>query len=214
ILVDGVDTKTTSVARLARNVGFVFQNPDNQLFCETVEEEVAFALRNFGFKERTLKKRVTWALNLLGLTEYRKTSPFMLSGGERKRVALASVLAWNPKVVVMDEPTIGQDYQQKEILRQFIVQLNTQGKTVVVVTHDVEFVADCNPRVVLMAQGKIVADDVGKKVLTDISRLDQASIVPPQITQIFMGLADLGLPSDVIDIYEARDILLKRLGEK
>ena len=214
VLVDGVNTKNTSVAKLARNVGFVFQNPDNQLFCETVEEEVAFALKNFGFKETTWKKRVTWALNLLGLTEYRKTSPFMLSGGERKRVALASVLAWNPKVVVMDEPTIGQDYQQKEILRQFIIQLNTQGKTVVVVTHDVEFVAECNPRVILMSEGKIVADGVGNKVLTDVGRLTQASIVPPQITQIFMKLADFGLPVDVIDIYEAREILLKRLGKK
>lgn len=214
VLVDGVDTKTTSVARLARNVGFVFQNPDNQLFCETVEEEVAFALRNFGFKETTLKKRVTWALNLLGLAEYRKTSPFMLSGGERKRVALASVLAWNPKVVVMDEPTIGQDYEQKERLRQFIIQLNTQRKTVVVVTHDVEFVAECNPRVVLMSEGKIIADGVGKKVLTDMDRLAQASIVPPQVTQIFMQLTDLGLPMDVIDLYEAREILLKRMREK
>jgi len=214
VLVDGVDTKTTSVAKLARNVGFVFQNPDNQLFCETVEEEVAFALKNFGFKETTLKKRVTWALNLLGLTEYRKTSPFMLSGGERKRVALASVLAWNPQVVVMDEPTIGQDHQQKEKLRQFIIQLNTQGKTVVVVTHDVEFVAECNPRVILMTKGKTVADAVGKKVLTDIDRLTQASIVPPQITQIFMGLKNFGLPVDVIDLYEAREILLKRLDEK
>jgi energy-coupling factor transport system ATP-binding protein len=214
VLVDGIDTKTTSVAKLARNVGFVFQNPDNQLFCETVEEEVAFALKNFGYKDITLKKRVTWALNLLGLTEYRKTSPFMLSGGERKRVALASVLAWNPKVVVMDEPTIGQDHHQKEILRQFIVQLNTQGKTVVVVTHDVEFVAECNPRVILMSEGKIVADGVGKKVLTDIDRLTQASIVLPQITQIFMGLTNFGLPSDVIDLYEAREILQKRLSEK
>jgi len=214
VLVDGVNTKNTSVAKLARNVGFVFQNPDNQLFCETVEEEVAFALKNFGFKETTWKKRVTWALNLLGLTEYRKTSPFMLSGGERKRVALASVLAWNPKVVVMDEPTIGQDYQQKEILRQFIIQLNTQGKTVVIVTHDVEFVAECNPRVILMSEGKIVADGVGNKVLTDVDRLTQASIVPPQITQIFMQLADFGLPVDIINIYEAREILLKRLGKK
>lgn len=212
VLVDGVSTKDTSVAKLARNVGFVFQNPDNQLFCETVEEEVAFALKNFGFKETTRKKRVTWALNLLGLTEYRKTSPFMLSGGERKRVALASVLAWNPKVVVMDEPTIGQDYEQKEKLRQFIIQLNTQGKTVVIVTHDVEFVAECNPRVILMSSGEIVADGVAKKVLTDIDRLTQASIVPPQITQIFMKLADFGLPANVIDLYEAREILLERLG--
>ena len=214
VLVDGVKTKETSVARLARNVGFVFQNPDNQLFCETVEDEVAFALKNFGFKETTLKKRVTWALNLLGLTEYRKTSPFMLSGGERKRVALASVLAWNPKVVVLDEPTIGQDYEQKEKLRQFIIQLNTQKKTVVVVTHDVEFVAECNPRVILMAEGKTIADGVGKTVLTNIDRLAKASIVPPQITQVFMELTDFGLPVDVIDIYEARKILIERLGEK
>ncbi len=214
VLVDGVKTKDTSVAKLARTVGFVFQNPDNQLFCETVEEEVAFALRNFGFKETTLKKRVAWALNLLGLTEYRKTSPFLLSGGERKRVALASVLAWNPKVVVLDEPTIGQDYEQKEKLRQFIIQLNTQKKTVVVVTHDVEFVAECNPRVILMAEGKIVADGIGKEVLTDVDRLTKASVVPPQITQVFMGLKDFGLPVDIIDIYEAREILLKRLGEK
>ncbi len=214
ILVDGVNTKTSSVAKLARNVGFVFQNPDSQLFCETVEEEVAFALRNFGFNEATLEKRVTWALNLLGLAEYRKTSPFMLSGGERKRVALASVLAWDPQVLAMDEPTIGQDYEQKEKLRQFIVQLKTQGKTVVVVTHDVEFVAECNPRVVLMAEGRIIADGLAKEVLTGVDRLTQASIVPPQITQIFMGLRDLGLPTDVIDLYEAREILLKRLGKK
>jgi energy-coupling factor transport system ATP-binding protein len=214
VRVEGVNTRTTSVAKLARHVGFVFQNPDSQLFCETVEEEVAFALKNFGFKETASKKRVTWALNLLGLTDYRKTSPFMLSGGERKRVALASVLAWNPKVVIMDEPTIGQDYEQKEKLRQFIIQLNSQGKTVVIVTHDVEFVADCNPRTVLMAEGKVVADGIGKKVLTEIDPLTQAHIVPPQITQIFMDLADLGLPRDVIDLYEARNVLLQRLTEK
>jgi energy-coupling factor transport system ATP-binding protein len=214
ILVDGVNTKKTSVAKLAQTVGFVFQNPDTQLFCETVEDEVAFALKNFGFKEATIEKRIVWALNLLGLTEYRKTSPFMLSGGERKRVALASVLAWNPKVVVLDEPTIGQDYQQKEKLRQFIIQLNTQGKTVVIVTHDVEFVADCNPRVILMSEGKIVGDDAGKKIFTDLNLLTQASIVPPQITKVFMELRDFGLPQDVIDLYEAREILQGRLNKK
>ncbi|MGB9134352.1 MAG: hypothetical protein WCC63_02030 [Candidatus Bathyarchaeia archaeon] len=114
----------------------------------------------------------------------------------------------------MDEPTIGQDYEQKEKLRQFIVQLNTQGKTVVVVTHDVEFVAECNPRVVLMTGGKIIADGVGKEVLTDFDRLTQASIVPPRVTQVFMELEGWGLPTDVIDLYEARDILLRRLGKK
>jgi energy-coupling factor transport system ATP-binding protein len=213
VLVDGVSTKAVSVAKLARKVGFVFQNPDHQLFSETVEEEIAFALRNFGFEAETVEKHVTWALNLLDLTEYRKSSPFMLSGGERKRVALASVLAWDPNVVILDEPTIGQDHRQKEKLRQFIVQLNEQGKTVVVVTHDVEFVAECNPRVILMVDGKIVADGEAKKILADASLTLSASIVPPQITQIFQNLADFGLPSDVIDIYEAKKILSNYLME-
>ncbi len=135
----------------------------------------------------------------------------MLSGGERKRVALASVLAWNPEVVILDEPTIGQDYQQKETLRQFIVQLNTQGKTVVVVTHDVEFVADCSPRVVLMLQGRILAEGKAEEVLTNPSLVAQASIVPPQITQTFLGLADLGLPTNIINVHEASRILLNLL---
>jgi len=214
VLVDGVDTTKVSVATLARNVGFVFQNPDHQLFSETVEEEIAFALRNFGFRENIIKRRVTWALNLLGLTQYRKTSPFLLSGGERKRVALASVLAWNPKILILDEPTIGQDYQQKEKLRQFIMQMKTQRKTVVIVTHDVEFVAECNPRVVLMREGKIVADGPAKEVLTNEGLLTQTSIVPPQVTQIFLQLSDLKLKKDVIDIYEAREILLNILEGK
>lgn len=212
VFADGVNTKDTSVARLARKVGFVFQNPDHQLFSENVEEEVAFALRNFGFKEDVTEKRITWALNLLDLTEYRRTSPFMLSGGERKRTALASVLAWNPEVVILDEPTIGQDYQQKEKLRQFIVQLNAQGKTVVIVTHDVEFVAECSPRVILMAEGRVIADGAAKEILTNPKLLTRASIVPPQITQIFLELSDFGLPSDVIDVYEAGEVLLKKIG--
>lgn len=214
VLVDGVNTRKVSIASLARKVGFVFQNPDNQLFCETAEEEIAFALKNFGFKEETVKSRVTWALNLLGLTQYRQTSPFMLSGGERKRLALASVLAWEPKVVVLDEPTIGQDFEQKERLRQFIVQLNAQGKTVIIVTHDVEFVAECGPRVVLMAEGKIVADGNAKEILTDKELAFKASIVPPQITQIFLGLADFGLPTDVINVHEAGKILFDILKEE
>jgi energy-coupling factor transport system ATP-binding protein len=208
VLIDGVDTRKVSVAKLSRKVGLVFQNPDHQLFSETVKDEIAFALRNFGFKDNIVKKRVTWALNLLGLAQYEKTSPFMLSGGERKRVALASVLAWNPKILILDEPTIGQDYQQKEKLRQFILQMKTQRKTVVIVTHDVEFVAECNPRIVLMREAKIMADGEASKVLANPEVLTKASIVPPQITQVFMQLSDLGMPKEVIDLYEARRILL------
>jgi len=214
VQVDGVSTRDVSVAQLARTVGFVFQNPDHQLFSETVEDEVAFALKNFGFEDAVIEKQVDWALNLLDLTQYRKTSPFMLSGGERKRVALASILAWDPQIVILDEPTIGQDHQQKEKLQQFILQLNAQKKTVVVVTHDVEFVAECNPRVILMSQGKTLVDGKAEQILTAPKLLLQASIVPPQITQIFLELTDLGLPTDVIDVHEATKILVDRLRER
>jgi len=214
VRIDGVDTRKTSIATLARNIGFVFQNPDHQLFSETVEEEIAFALKNFGFETEVIEKRIDWALNLLGLTQYRKTSPFLLSGGERKRVALASVLAWDPKALILDEPTIGQDYQQKEKLRQFIVQMQTQGKTIVIVTHDVEFVAECNSRVLLMKEGIIIADGESREILTDPEVLAQSSIVLPQIAQIFARLSSLGLPKDVIDVYEAKKIILEALEKR
>ncbi|RLG39746.1 MAG: ABC transporter ATP-binding protein [Thermoproteota archaeon] len=207
VKVDGVDTRKLSVAELSRKVGLVFQNPDHQLFCETVEEEISFALRNFGFDEKTIERRVEWALHLLDLERYRRSSPLVLSGGERKRVALASVLAWDPEVLVLDEPTIGQDQRQKEILRQFILQLNAQGKTVVMVTHDVEFVAECKPRVVLMSDGRIIADGEAKTVLTDFKTLREASIIPPQITQLFSSITGYGFPCDVIDLWEAKSIL-------
>ncbi len=213
VLVDGIETTKTSVAALAKNVGFVFQNPDHQLFSETVEEEISFALKNFGYEQSIIETRINWAVNLLGLSQYRKTSPFMLSGGERKRVALASVLAWDPQVLILDEPTIGQDHQQKENLRQFIMQLQTQGKTIVIVTHDVEFVAECNPRVVLMRDGKIVADGNGKEILTNQEALEQSSIVLPQIAQIFSQLSEYGLPKDVIDLFEAKQLLVAKLKE-
>jgi energy-coupling factor transport system ATP-binding protein len=217
VFVDEVDVSKVSVATLSKNVGFVFQNPDHQLFSETVEDEISFALRNFGFKEDVIENRVTWALNLLGLTQYRKTSPFMLSGGERKRVALASVLAWDPKILILDEPTIGQDYQQKEKLRQFILQMKTQDRTIIMVTHDVEFVAECNPRVLLMREGKIIADGEAKNILTDPEVLNAASIVPPQIAQIFLELSDQ-MPKatprrKIIDLYEAREAILKMLKD-
>ncbi len=211
VTVNGKHTKDVSVATLARKVGFVFQNPDHQLFSETVEDEIRFALKNFGYEKNTIDKRVSWALGLLGLRQYRKTSPFMLSGGERKRVALASVLAWNPETLILDEPTIGQDYRQKEKLLQFILQLKAQKKTIIIVTHDVEFVAECNPRIILMTHGTVIADGDGKEVLTNPELLSEASIVPPQVTQIFIKLSQFGLSKEVIDVYDAKEKLLQVL---
>lgn len=212
VLVDGVDTRKVSVATLARKVGFVFQNPDHQLFSETVEDEISFALKNFGFDDKIIRERVDWALNLLDLTHYRKASPFMLSGGERKRVALASVLAWDPKILILDEPTIGQDSYQKERLRQFIIQMNQQGKTVIIVTHDIEFVVECEPRVILMANGKIIADGEAREILTDPELINKSSLILPEITQVFIRLNDFGFPRNVISVYEAERLILERLS--
>ena len=211
IFIDGIDSATMSVAALARKVGLVFQNPDDQLFSENVEEEIKFALKNFGFSKEIIEKRVNWALNLLDIERYRKSSPFILSGGERKRVALASVLAWDPDVLVLDEPTIGQDYAQKERLRHFLLQLRSQGKTTVIVTHDVEFVVDSKPRILLMSQGHIIADGPAELVMTDFEMLEKASVSPPEILKVFRSISDLGFPRNVFDVDEAAEIISRSL---
>ncbi len=210
VIVDGVDTSQVTVASLARKVGLVFQNPDDQLFAESVEEEIAFALRNFGYSDDIVAKRVDWALHLLDIERYRDSSPFTLSGGERKRVALASVLAWDPEIVVLDEPTIGQDYAQKERLRHFLMQLRSQGKTTIIVTHDVEFVAECEPRVILMAEGRILSDGPARRVLSDVEALEKASITPPEVVRVLRGLSSYGVPCDILDVEEAAKVIAGR----
>jgi energy-coupling factor transport system ATP-binding protein len=114
----------------------------------------------------------------------------------------------------MDEPTIGQDYLQKDRLRNFIMQLVSQGKTVVIVTHDVEFVAECKPRVVLLSHGKVIGDGSATEILTNSSLVQQASLVLPQISTLMKNLSDLGAPSDIIDAYSAKDFVVARMREK
>ena len=207
VMVNGADVSSMSVASISRKVGLVFQNPDDQLFSENVEEEIRFGLRNFGFESGIIEKRVNWALNLLDIERYRKSSPFILSGGERKRVALASVLAWDPDVVVLDEPTIGQDYAQKERLRHFLMQLRTQGKTTIIVTHDVEFVADCRPRIVLMAKGRVIADGPTELVMGNEDALSRASVSPPEVMRILSRFSRFNLPSEILDVDEAAEVI-------
>jgi energy-coupling factor transport system ATP-binding protein len=211
VLVDGVETRAKSVAELSRDVGLIFQNPDHQLFAETVAEELSFSLRNFGFREEVIERRVTSLLATLDLEQYRKSSPFVLSGGERKRVALAAILVWDPKHVIMDEPTIGQDYMQKDRLRQLITQLTSQGKTVVIVTHDVEFVAECKPRVLLLSHGETIGDGPAAGILTDPPLVERASLVLPQIASLMGTLTYLSPPSGIMDVYSAREFLGPKL---
>jgi energy-coupling factor transport system ATP-binding protein len=211
VKVDGVETRTKSVAQLSRDVGLIFQNPDHQLFAETVAQELGFSLHNFGFSEEVIQRRVTTLLNALDLERYEKASPFVLSGGERKRVALAAILVWDPKHVIMDEPTIGQDYLQKDRLRNFIVQLVSQGKTIIIVTHDVEFVAECKPRVVLLSKGKVIADGPASSILTNPAIVEQGSLAMPQISALMSGLSDFGARPEMMDAYSARDFLARKL---
>ena len=212
VLVDEEDTKKVSVAHLSRKVGLVFQNPDHLLFSETVKDEVGFGLRNLGYAPDTVERQVERTLEALDLGQYADTSPFLLSGGERKRVALASILASEPDYLVLDEPTIGQDYQQKERLRNFILQLYSQGKAVVMITHDVEFVAESNPSVVLLSKGQVVARGPADMVLSKDDLVSKASLVKPQMSRLFTGLSKYGLPRDVIDVYRAHMLLQEKLG--
>jgi energy-coupling factor transport system ATP-binding protein len=212
VLVDGLSTKKSTVAALSRYVGLVFQNPDHQLFSETVFQEVAFSLRNFDYPQETIRKRVKLILETLDLASYTEDSPFLLSGGERKRVALASVLVSDPKYVILDEPTIGQDHQQKDKLRNFIIQLNSQGRTVVIVTHDVEFVVECRPRVILLSRGSIIADNPYDVIFSDNELIDKASLASPQIAMLMSSLGDLGFSPRILDIYQAKSVLEQRLS--
>jgi len=207
VIVDGNNTKDLSVAQLSRKVGLVFQNPDHQFFSETVEEEVAFALKNFGFQEDEIKRRVDQALERMGLTQYRQNSPFNLSGGEKKRLAIASVVVFNPDYLILDEPTIGQDYLQKleiiDIIRSFL----KEGKTVVIVTHDLEFVVDLRPRTILMSQGRIILDDTADKALSNLKLLDEASLLPPQITELAYRLFNSPSLEGILDEKDLMEIV-------
>jgi energy-coupling factor transport system ATP-binding protein len=203
VLVDGVETKQTSTAAISKKVGVAFQNPDHQLFSESVEEEMSFALRNFGFAPSLVEQRVSWGLQLFGLEEYRKSSPLVLSGGEKKRLTLACILAWDPAVVILDEPTVGQDSIQKEKLTGTIKMLGSTGKTVVVVSHDIEFLWPMQPRVVVMKSGRIVGDGPASVVMSDRGLLESARVLQPQLVSFYQDLPTRP-KSPFVDALEAR----------
>jgi energy-coupling factor transport system ATP-binding protein len=184
VTVDGTNTREVSTANLSRKVGIAFQNPDHQLFSDSVEKEVTFALTNFGFDKTKIDERVNWALDFFGLDRYRKSSPLILSGGEKKRLTLASILAWDPGVVILDEPTVGQDAIQKEKLAEITNTLHSSGKTVIIVSHDVEFLWSLQPRIVVMRQGKVVGDGTCADVMLDRQMLTAARVSQPQLVRL------------------------------
>jgi len=204
VSVGGRDTRDASTAQLARNVGIAFQNPDHQLFSDSVENEITFALHNFGFDPALIAKRLDWALEFFGLEEYRKSSPLILSGGEKKRLTLASILAWDPDVVVLDEPTVGQDAIQKEKLAEIARMLHSAGKTIVIVSHDVEFLWTLQPRLLVMKQGRIVGDGPCATVMHDRELLEGARVTQPQLVQLYDDLL-VRPDGPFLDVLDARD---------
>ena len=184
VYVDDKNTREVPVSELAKKVALVFQYPEKMFFSENIQDEVAFSLKNFGYEEGKINRQVEKILKIFWLWNYRNKSPFMLSGGEQRRLAIASVLVWNPKYVIMDEPTAGQDAIQREIILNLINIMLRDKKTVVLVTHDVEFVAEINPRIILMNKGEIIFDGESQKIFRDKEILEAAGLTQPSLYKL------------------------------
>jgi energy-coupling factor transport system ATP-binding protein len=184
VLIGGWDTRQHSVARLARRVGYVFQNPDEQLFSKNVGAEVAFGPKNLGFDGDQLEGRVRDALALTELSDKTETNPYDLSATWRKMVALASILSMDTDVLIFDEPTTGQDAASVARIARVVAELRQRGKTVITITHDIDFCAENFERVVVMAQGKILLDGKANEVLGQEEILRTTYVDPPQLTRL------------------------------
>ncbi len=180
-------------SKIARFIGVCFQNPDHQIFSETVFDEVAFLLRNLKYPEDIVNQRVRKILTMLDLDKYIESSPFTLSEGERKRVALASILVGDPEILILDEPTLGQDKFQKERLKRLLEQLTLQGKTIIVTTHDLEFSLSFFERIILMSNGKVVADGSPLEIFTNENVLKSANLIKPDAVKIRELLESIGV---------------------
>ena len=190
ILVDGVDIKSLNLDDVAKKIGFVFQNPDYQLFTRKVWDEVAFGPRNFGFKEDVIQKSVDHILRKVRLIKYSTIHPQALSRGERRRLATATVLVSKPKILLFDEPTTGQDYGHSRHTVDLINNLNKQGLTIIMVTHDVKLVAEYTDKVLLMDNGQLIANRPTKELLSDQELLNRVGIYAPVATRLSLALRE------------------------
>ncbi|MBO3799524.1 MAG: ABC transporter ATP-binding protein [Candidatus Brockarchaeota archaeon] len=184
VKIDGVDTRNLSVAKIARKIGFVCHNPDHQFFAETVEEEIRFGLRNFGFPENEAERSIREVLKTFGLEDYRFRNPFQLSGGEKKRLAIASIMVWNPELLILDEPTIGMDYAQRLNIQRVLKKLVSEGRSIVVITHDVDFAASLCERAIILSKGEVIGDGCLRKLLSDSEVIEKASLKKPFLIEL------------------------------
>ena len=188
VLVLGESTKKRKVSSLAKHIGFLFQNPDRQICCATVREEIAFSLKNNGIPQDEIEKRVTDTLNEFGFDG--DSEPFNMSRGRRQRLCLACLIALNPEILILDEPTTGLDYRECMEVMGKIAELNNKGTTVIMVCHDMEVVLDFAKTIIVMNRGEILAEDETRTVLGDRPLLERARLLPPQIAQVSMLLGN------------------------
>ncbi|HHV08289.1 MAG TPA: ATP-binding cassette domain-containing protein [Firmicutes bacterium] len=207
VYVDGVSTAGQSIGDLSRRVGYVFQNPDHQIFCSTVREEITYGLRHLDLSSDEIEQKVQEVLGFVGLKGVTERHPFTLGKGERQRLAVASILAMEPNILVVDEPTTGQDWAGAQDMMNLIRNLNREGHTIIMITHDMPIVAEYAQRVVVMHRGQIISDGTPAEVFCQENVLHQASLVPPQITQLAIALADVGMPADVITVDQAVELV-------
>jgi energy-coupling factor transport system ATP-binding protein len=201
VKVNGIDISTKTLAELAQRIGLVFQDPNDHLFADTVEEEVGFTLKNKKMPQPEIASRVKKVLEQFGLEEYGLEYPRDLSGGEKQRVALASVIASEPEILVLDEPTRGLEQRLKDELMGFLAEYTRRGHTVILVSHDVETVAEYAGRVILMSEGEIIADGDKHEVLSG------ALLFSPQINRLVQPFEKQGVPAGILTVDELLQVI-------
>lgn len=214
VLVRGVDTRKVPPNRLALSVGYVFQNPSHQIFSSKVWDEVAFGPKNAGLKPEEIEERTRWAIAAVGLSGFEPTHPYDLDYGKMKLLTIASIMSIKPEVYCLDEPTTGQDHQGRRRVAELIRNLNRDGATVIVITHDMKFVAEVAERIVLVAGGSIVADGKTREIFEKTEILAGAQIRPPQITQLAHALADCGVSPNLMTVKEMTDSIAGMIRQR
>ena len=214
VWVCGIDTANEArLMVIRRNVGMVFQNPDNQIVANVVEEDVAFGPENLGIASPEIRSRVDKALKQVDMSEYREHAPHLLSGGQKQRIAIAGVIAMEPKCIVLDEPTAMLDPRGRREVMQTITRLNREkGITVILITHHMDEAAQAQ-RVVVMHQGKIAADGAPKAVFSQVDLLHQIGLAAPDSVELCWKLNQEGfdLPLDKLNPEECAQALYERI---
>ena len=210
VYVDGIDTSDLNrIMAVRRCVGMVFQNPDNQIVANVVEEDVAFGPENLGVAAPEIRRRVDKALKQVGMYEYREHAPHLLSGGQKQRVAIAGIIALEPKCIVLDEPTAMLDPRGRADVMQTVEKLNREkGITVVLITHHMDEAAQAQ-RVIVLDKGKVAADGTPKQVFAQVEMLHKLGLAAPDSVELCWALRQKGfdLPLDALNSEECAQAL-------